>query len=151
MGANQHLELADQRLVATERQVRIDALLDRRHASLLQACDLGLCEVVERKVGKGSTSPKRESLDQRSHCFLWIACAQRTPTFFKEPLEPVAVELVSVDAKHVAGAPSDEDLLLLAMPPARSKSLAELRDVHLGGLHGRRSGVSRPHVVDQAV
>ena len=71
---------------------------------------------------------------KRSGSARWIPGAERASALFDESLEPVAVDLVSLDPKHVSGAPRHEDLLFVALPSAGSERLAELRDVHLRGL-----------------
>ena len=64
MRTDQRLELADQLLVTTEREIDIDALLDRRHASLFEARNLRLSERVEGEVRERGAPPERQSLEQ---------------------------------------------------------------------------------------
>ena len=58
------LELGDQLAVMAEQQVGVDAVLDRGHARLVQARDLGRREGLVGEIGQRLSAPQRERIDQ---------------------------------------------------------------------------------------
>ena len=151
MCTGQRLELANQLLVAADGEIDIDALLDRRYASLFKARDLGLSECVEGEICEGGPAPERQSFEQRPSGLLRISLAKRAPAVFHEPLESIAVEVVGRDAEHVPGTACEEDLFCIAALVQAAERLSKLRDVDLCGLHGGRRWMTLPQLVDQPI
>ena len=69
-------ELADERGVASKREVGVDPLLEHGEAALLEARDLGPREVVVGEIGQRRPAPQRERLAQLLGRFprLGVAC-----------------------------------------------------------------------------
>ena len=63
---DERLELGDELCVAPEREVRLDALLERDGAQLLEPRDLRLRERLVEEVGERGAAPERERLAQRA-------------------------------------------------------------------------------------
>ena len=99
---NQLLKLGDQFTVPAEREVCLDAPLQGREPLLLQPCDLGLRERLERQVGQSRPAPQTERLPKHRSGILGPCLRQRTLPPFEQPLEPVGVELARRHAQPVA-------------------------------------------------
>ena len=88
--AHERFELPDHVAVQPELELRVDALADNDEAQLLESADLGLREVVERKLGERRTAPERE----RGHQAL-PPLLGREPTRVRQcPLEPARIDLL---------------------------------------------------------
>ena len=61
---NERLELGHQLVIATDRQVGVDAILDRRQTKLLQPGDLALRERLVPEVRQRLPAPERKRLVQ---------------------------------------------------------------------------------------
>ena len=151
MCADQRLELADQRLVASRSEIGVDALLDSRHASRFKARDLGLCERIEGEVRKCRATPKRQSFEERLGCLLRSTCAKRPSAVFHEPLELVRVQLVRPNSEDVARTTCDKNLLRVAGHVPDVQRLSKLRDMDLDGLYGGRRWPIPPQLIDQPI
>jgi hypothetical protein len=130
--------------VAAERQVGVDALLQRRKVSLLEPRDLGLRERLVRNVGQGRPAPHGERLAQAGGGVDRPPVRERLATLVREPLEPVYIELAVPHLERVAVVPR-----LQPLPGAVLECAAQLADVVLENL--RRGGRRRlaPQGVDQ--
>src|SRR5205085_10592701 len=62
---DKRFQLADELLVAAEREVGVDAIGERGEANFLESCDLSLCKGVEGEIGERGSAPERERLEQR--------------------------------------------------------------------------------------
>ena len=88
---DERLELGGDRARGARRRGRPRAALERREPCLLEPARLGLGEGLVGEVGQGRAAPEREGL------------ADRVRPRRGEPLEPLAVELLRLDADEVAG------------------------------------------------
>jgi hypothetical protein len=104
--AHQRLELAHELASAADREVRLEAELDRPQAELFEADDLGLREGFVRHVRERRPAPELERLAKqlRRH----IGC--RVFGVVHEPLEPQQIKLGRSHADDVAGRLGDDHL-----------------------------------------
>ena len=86
------LELADQLRVAAERQVGVEAVLDRGQAQLLQPGDVGLERGLESEVAERGPAPEREGARERRRGRLGPAGAKLRPRIAHRVLEAMEVE-----------------------------------------------------------
>ena len=101
---DQRLELGDQLLVAAERELGVDPLLERYQPQLLETRRLGLGEGLEGEVGKGCAAPRRERLAERGRAFSRLESLRCDEC----PLEAACVDLLVAGVEDVAGrAPLD--------------------------------------------
>ena len=80
LGGDQRLELGDELGVAPEREIRLDPLLERDGAQLLEPRDLGLGERLVEEVGERRAAPERERLAQRALGRGGISAFERRPS-----------------------------------------------------------------------
>ena len=147
---DQGLELRHQVGCAAEREIRHEALLDRVQPQLLEARDLGLSEGVVGEVDERRAPPQLERRAEPVRCgrgILRFACPS---ALTQQALEPVGVELVGPDAKHVPGSSRDQELAGGASSPLGLERLAQLPDVDLESV-GRGLRWLRPELVDQPI
>ena len=104
---DERLELRHELVLAAERQVGVDPLLDGREALLLEARDLALGERLVAEVGQRLPVPERERLAQAGRPLLGIGQGARLPD---EQLEPAQVDLARRDVQQVAGRPRPDPL-----------------------------------------
>ena len=126
--ATRTLELADELGGATEGELGVDAVLDRREAKLLEPADLTLSPWFVRELGKRRAAPQRECLPQGLGRDLRL-CAS---SLDHESLEALQIEIVRLGTKLVTRWPGDDRL--------GAERLAELGDVRLKNLPGRGRG-----------
>ena len=93
MLGDEPLELGHDVGVAAERQVGVDALLQRRGVALLEPGDLGLRERLVRDVGQSRPAPQRERLAQPRGGVGGSLARERLAALVHEPLETLHVEL----------------------------------------------------------
>ena len=102
MALDERLELADQLVVASEREVGVDPLLERGQAELLEASDLRLGERLVREVGKGRPAPERQRVTEPIGCQLRVVPAERLSSLLDPALEDGGVERLGSDAQDVS-------------------------------------------------
>ena len=76
---DERLELTDQLVVPSEREVGVDPLLERGQTELLEPSDLRLGERLVREVGEGRPAPERERVTEPIGCQLRVVPAERLP------------------------------------------------------------------------
>ena len=141
-------ELADKFLVASERELRIDAVLDRGDAQFLETGGLGAGEVVVRELRERGTSPESqrrvESCDRRRYSApVRLGACREQPV-----LEARRVVLLRPDEQHVAGRAGDEQAVgSLVGLHEQAQPVDELLQ---RGLRGHRRAVT-PQEVDEPV
>ncbi len=143
MLCGERLQLADQLAVATERDVRLDAKLERGQANLLEPRDRGLGEALVAEVRERRAPPERERLAQPRGRVGRPAVCEQAPSLVHQPLEPPEVQLVGVEPDRVAGRVRDEHVVW--------KRPAQTRD---GDAKGGRSALGRvpaPQLLDQQI
>ena len=137
------LELADQLVVAPEREVGVDPELDRCQPDLLEPGDRRLGEALVGEVRERRAPPQRQRVAQPLRRVGRQAAGEQAPPLVHQPLESVEIELVGLDPDDVAGRSGRQHVL--------RKRLAKSRDVDPqrgGGALGR---VLAPELVDQPV
>ena len=96
MLVNKRLELADQRLAIAQRKVRVDPILKRRQALLLEPRDLALRERLIGEIGqrrpRHSARASRKPLPPSSR----IASLQHAATLSDQRLEALQVDLAAL-------------------------------------------------------
>ena len=93
MLAHQRLELADQRRVPAEREIRVDPVLERRQALLLEPGSLGLRERLVREVRQRRSAPQRQRLPQPLARPPGVPLPKRRAPRIHQRLETVHVQL----------------------------------------------------------
>ena len=151
MAANHRLELGGDLAVTAEREIRLDAILERRQPELLERTRRALCERLAREIGQRCAAPERERLAQVARRGLRAAGDEllaRTPD---RRFEAVEVELPRSDVEDVPGRPRDEHAALAARRPLGLDQLAQLRDVAVQCRDGGARRLVAPQLVDEAI
>jgi hypothetical protein len=95
------LELGHRLAVAPEREVGVEAELERRETDLLEPDDRGLREALVGDVGERRTAPQRQRLAEPRRGLGRHAAGEQAPSLVHEPLEAVEVEFVRPDPHDV--------------------------------------------------
>ena len=143
VGANERLELADQLGGAPTREVGLEAILDRKHAQLLEPRNLTLRERRVGEIRKRRATPETECLPQQPPRRLRIALRERRPALAGQTLEPARVDLLAGDSEAVAAA--------LRHHGALREHLAQPRHTHLQRVDAGQRRSLPPELVDQAI
>ena len=98
MLGDQHLQLRDQLSVPTEREVGLDALLDRLEPKLLHTPNRRLRERLIGDVGQRPAAPQRQGLAEHRGSTRRLGSARLSD----EPLEPCQVKLLWLDLQHIS-------------------------------------------------
>jgi hypothetical protein len=130
-------ELPGHLVMAPEREIRVDASLERDEPALLEARDLVLREVVVCEVGERRTAPQRERVTQHRGRVAGLNVAR----VVDELLEAVGVERLGRKLQHVAARTRDKRV--------DADRLAQLRDVALERLRRRVRALLAPELLDQ--
>jgi len=146
VAGDERLELGHEVGVTAEREIGVDAPLERHGALLLEACDLGLRKGLVRDVGQRRASPQGERLAQEAGRVRGPAARERVPTLAQEPLEAIDVELAVLDPQRVAA-----PVRLEPVPFAVAERAPQAADVVLQHLRRGRRGRLAPQRVDQAI
>src|SRR5581483_7456201 len=112
-----------------ELEIRLDPLLEAPQPQLLEPSRLGLRELVVPEVGERRPTPQRERLAQRAGGGL----AVEPGGLAEEPLEPRRVEVVGIEAQHVAAGTGLHRVVAETLPQLGDVPLERLS----GGLRGR--------------
>ena len=128
--------------MAAEREIGVDALLERDGAELLEARDLGLGERLVEEVRERGAAPERERLAERALGRGRISCLERRPSVLREPREAVEVDALGIELEHVARRAGRDH------GPER---LAELRDVDLDRVRRGLGRIAGPERLDEPV
>jgi hypothetical protein len=148
VASDESLELGDQQIVPAEREIRIDAVLERREPAFLEPLDIDARERLEGEIRERRPAPERQRLAQLVHGALGRAGRKRAPTVLGKPLEPVEIELAEADAQHVAGRTGHKHVV---RDSRRAEGPAETRDVRLQRVGRARRRLLAPELVDQHV
>ena len=97
------LELPDQLGVAAEREVRVDAELERLDVRLLEPCYVIAGEALVLEVAERPTAPEVEGLPQARGRLGRPAVLERVPAGVAQPLEAVEIERAVGEDRRVAG------------------------------------------------
>ena len=131
-------------VVPAELQRRVEPRLQRDEPKLLEPLRLGAREIVVHHVGVGGAAPERERAFEVRARERGVPLRQRLDSVVVKTLEPVGVEGPVVEAEHVPARSRRERV------SARQR-LAELGDVDLQQLSGRRGWRLAPDRVDERV
>lgn len=141
------LQLADDVRVPAEGEIGLDPPLERGQAQLLEPGDRRLRERLVGEVGERWAAPEGEGLAQHVGRRIGISGGERPLARFDELLEPIQIEPARLDAEQVAASVGDE----VCVRPAIVEYAAELQDVVLNDLRGRRRRLLAPELVDDPV
>ena len=131
-----------------EREVRLDALLERRDPKLLEPGDVLLQGRFVRDVGERRAAPQRQRLAQLLRGALRQPRGQRPPALLHEPLEPLGVQLADADPEQITGWAGDERAGRLR--PGRERR-TQARDLDLERVDRVGGGGVAPQPIDQPV
>ena len=140
---DQRLELPQDLGVTAERELRLDQLLHRRNAQILEPRDLRLRERLVREIGEHRASPQGERLFKRLERLRRALGCKLGATLVEQALEAVRIHLLGADLEAVAVGTRDHDVAATLACPAH-ESLAQARDVDLKRLCGG-GGRPSPH------
>ena len=136
---DQRLELGQDVLMAAEREVGLDPILERRQPQVLEPPDLVLRERLVREVGERRSAPEPERLAEAvgGRGGLFVA------RLLDERLEAGRVERVVLELKRVAGC--------MCRERAVAEGPAQACDVALDVLRGSLRRALAPELVDERV
>ena len=143
LGGDERLELGDELLVPSERQVRVDPVFERGEPELREPSGLAQRERLVDELGERRAVPEAERLAQARCSSQLLAARERRAGLTDEALEASEVELLRRQLRHVA-------LRVGANGRVGAERLAQLRDVHLHGLGGRLGRLA-PGAFDEPV
>ncbi len=103
VGADELLQLTDERSVSPRSEVRLDARLERLELQLLKPHDLVCRERLVGQVGQRRAARQAQRLAQHRRRALWPAFRQLPPSIFDEFDQPRRVELSGAHPQAVAG------------------------------------------------
>jgi hypothetical protein len=144
MRGDEIVQLADGVCMKTEREARLDQLLDCCEVQLVEPRDLTLGELGVGDVRQRTPAPHGERALQRRNRFLRRTSGEASTSFVQQPREALDVQLTIGDLQYIATAARAKAL-------AGPERLTQARDVSLERLRrgGRRVGAVE--VVDQPV
>ena len=136
--------------MATERQLRLDHLLQRGHPPVLKPGHLLACERLGGEFPQGHTAPQRQSPLQCPNAALRVARIQLAAPLGQKPLKPPRIHSLGVEPQLVAVLTRHHQARRGAARP-RAQRLAQSRNVDLQRLGGRGRRTPTPQLVDQPV
>ena len=137
----QLLELPDELGVATQREVRLDPLLEGGDAELFEALDRRPRERLVRQVGERGAAPEAERLPQELRRLFRVICVERLRG---QPLEHDQVELLRHEADRVARRARLDWR-------GGSERLPQVRDLALHLLESRHRSGTRVEIIGEPV
>jgi hypothetical protein len=135
---DQRLELRHKLALAAERQVRVDAVLERREPQLLQPRDLALRVRLAAELGERLAVPERERVAQERRPLGRIVVLPRPGD---QRLEPRGVDLVRRDVQQITGRARPD--------PLGADQLAQARDMPVQRGLRRARRLLAPQRLDQ--
>ena len=148
MLGRQHLELRDQPTVTADRELGLDALLDRRQAQLLEPLDVHTRKRLELQIGQRPPAPQTLGLAERPRRGIGITRLERPPPILDQILEAPQVELPGRNVQDVTRRPRDQRRPTGAV---RAERLAQARHVDLQRVARRRGRIVSPQLLDQPI
>jgi hypothetical protein len=144
--SDEHVQLAQHLFMATEGEVAVDPVHQRRQPELVELGDLFTAVRFEQQTREGGTAPEGYHLtqDQGSRFGLSRGCPLAGGG--KQLAEAPGVQLVEVDPEAVAAVCGLDRVVAVL-----SQRLAKLGDVDIDGLLRRRRGRRAPELVDQSL
>ena len=141
MLTHESVELADQLVLATEREIGVDPNLQRRQTRLLQPGDLSLSERLVGEVSQRRPPPQPQRIAQEAGGGRGISPGQRLAALDGQTLELVGIELTRRQLELIATAPG--------VHHAITQRPAQMKDITLERLGGSRGRSLAPQLVDQ--
>ena len=141
MLAREHLQLGDGLRVPAEREVGLEAVLQRDEAKLLEPGDLVAGERLEREVPERRAAPQAERPAEDVGRLARVIRGEQAAALLEQALEHAGVETVVLETQHVAR--------WLRLEHARAEGLAQARHVDLDGLERGRGRTLAPELVDE--
>ena len=92
-------------------EVRLDPILHRREPQVLDARDVRLCERLVGELYERRAAPQAQRLLEQIGGAGRLAGGEGSPTLAYDPLEPVEIDRLRLDAQDVARPLRDEDRL----------------------------------------
>ena len=139
MLGDRRLQLGDELGVVAQLELGVDEIRLGGRAQLLQPRHLEPGEGLVSEVGERRAAPEPDGLAQLRRTDVRVL----SPSVGDEPLEATEVRLLGRCFEHVAGLAGDDHV--------RAERLAELRDVVLKRVLGRRRRLSGPELLDQLI
>ena len=133
--------------MATAGQLGIDALLQRRQASVLQPGRLGPGTGSVGNIGQGRSPPQGQGRPQGRRCFGGRAGPRLAPGRGHQRLEPDGVEVLGRDQGHVAGRPGHNHTVTAGLP----QRFAQTGHEHLQRMGRSLRWIAAPEVVGQTL
>ena len=93
----------------SDREIGIDAILERSEPKLLEPLDVDTGERLEREIGKRTAAPQRQRLAQPLRGTLRRARRERPASFLGQVLEAMEIQLAEAHAQEVARRAGHED------------------------------------------
>ena len=140
---NQRLELGDELAVVTERELRLDTVLERRQPQLLEPRHLCLRERLVADVLVGPPAPQPERLAEARLRRGGLAPRQLGAPARDEELEALEVQLAGRQPQPVPGP--------VQLDPLGAEAPAQPVHVDLQRVDGRRGRLLAPQRIDQPV
>jgi len=103
MGRDELLQLTDELRVASQSEVDVDPPFDRSEPNLLEPLARCPGERLVREIGERGPAPEVERLPEQVRGLLCCSACLSLGSAFRQPLEPMQVELLRGDAKDVPG------------------------------------------------
>jgi hypothetical protein len=91
--------------VTTQRQIRLEPLLQRGQPQLLELGDRQLRERLIAEIRQRCTSPHRQPGSQRAGGLLRVPSGKLLASALEQTPEPVDIQLPGLDAKHITSPP----------------------------------------------
>jgi len=100
---HERFELGKERPVAPERELGIEALLERSEAQLVKSCNRCLRELLVGEVGERCSTPELERAPEELGRGLRVRAHESLPAFARPALEAVEVEPSGLDMNEIPG------------------------------------------------
>ena len=147
MRGNEGFELGDERVLASEGEIRVDPRLERCQPELLQAGDLGPGEGLEGEVCERRSPPECKGIAKRRRCLLWVAARELLPPEFEQRLEAACVQAFGRYAQHVARCLFEQQLFA----GSAGKESPQPREIDAQDRVDRLWGRIPPELLDQSL
>ncbi len=142
------LQVGDQIGMPTERELGLDAFLQRDQAKLLEPLDVHPGERLEFQIGQRPAAPQALRLAQRPRRAIRVALGPSSSPVPQQPLEALEVELSGLDLQHVPRRAGEQHRALAA---ASAQCLAQARHVDFDGVARGRGRLVGPQFLDKTI
>jgi hypothetical protein len=141
---DERLELRDQRPLAPERELGLDALLPRDQTQLLEPLDVDARKQLELEVRERPAAPQALAVPQHPGRASRVPLLECSPALGQQPLETVQVQLAGLAVHEVPGRAREQDRV-------GAERLTQPRHVDLDGVARRHRRALGPPLLDQAI